>query len=106
MARADATKQQQTVTKRRLVIIASLTAVVVGFVLFSSYGVLSRYSHERHVEALQYKQQQLREREDSLRAVIKILRTDTVTLERLARERYGYVRPGEEVFIIRRDSQP
>lgn len=38
--------------------------------------------------------------EDSLRSVIKSLESDTTIIERLARERYGYVRPGEQVFII------
>jgi cell division protein FtsB len=41
---------------------------------------------------------------DSLRSVIRILETDTTEIERLARERYGYVREGEEVFVIKTDS--
>jgi cell division protein FtsB len=106
MARADVTTQQRAVTKKRLVIIATLTAIVIGFVLFSSYGVLSRYNHEGHVEVLQQEQSVLRLREDSLRRAIHTLLTDTTELERLARERYGYVRPGEQVFIIRRDTTP
>lgn len=104
MARADVTEQQRAVTKKRLIIIGSLTAIVLGFVMFSSYGVMSRYRHESHVAELREEQSRLRAQEDSLRNFIQVLKTDTVVLERLARERYGYVRPGEEVFIIRHDS--
>jgi cell division protein FtsB len=46
----------------------------------------------------------MRRVEDSLRAAIRHLETDTTEIERLARERYGYVREGEEVFIIKRDT--
>jgi cell division protein FtsB len=41
---------------------------------------------------------------DSLRRQVRILETDSTEIERLARERYGYIRPNEEVFIINRDT--
>ena len=42
--------------------------------------------------------------EDSLRGLIHDLQHDTLKIERLARERYGYLRPGERVYIIKRDT--
>jgi cell division protein FtsB len=38
--------------------------------------------------------------QDSLRTVIQALETDSLMIERLAREKYGMVRPGERVLIV------
>ena len=46
----------------------------------------------------------LRYENDSLRAWADSLRTDSATLERLAREQYGMVRPGETLYRVERDT--
>jgi len=105
MASSTVAIQQQRLTRKRLIVIGTLTAIVAAFVLFSNYGVIARYRHESTVTTLRNQLRVLRATEDSLRSVIHILETDTVELERLARERFGYIRPGEEVFIIKRNTQ-
>jgi cell division protein FtsB len=86
-------------TRKRLFTIAGLTLVVIVFVLFSNYGVITRLSL-----MLEQTMTTLKATSDSLRRQVRILETDSTEIERLARERYGYIRPNEEVFIINRDT--
>jgi cell division protein FtsB len=91
-------------TRKRLFTIAGLTLVVVVFVLFSNYGVITRLSLMSETEQLEQTMTTLKATSDSLRRQVRILETDSTEIERLARERYGYIRPNEEVFIINRDT--
>jgi cell division protein FtsB len=91
-------------TRQRLFTIAGLTLVVIVFVLFSNYGVITRLSLMSETEQLEQTMTTLKATSDSLRRQVRILETDSTEIERLARERYGYIRPNEEVFIINRDT--
>ncbi len=91
-------------TRKRLIVISVLTGVVVLFVLFSPYGVITRWSLERDVDRLVEQQQQIKTVGDSLRKVVYRLEHDTTEIERIAREQYGYIREGEEVYLIDRDT--
>jgi len=104
MAKPSVASQKRLMTRKRLIVIGVLTATIVVFVLFSSHGLLSRWRLTSERSDLQTEIEQLRAREDSLRSVISALQTDTLQIERLARERYGYIRPGERVYIIKRDT--
>jgi len=96
--------QQRRMTRKRVVIIGILTGVVVLFVLFSPYGVVTRWSLERDLQRMHEQQATIAATGDSLRRVIHTLTTDTLEIERIAREQYGYVRDGEEVYLIDRNS--
>lgn len=102
MAKQVVAIQKKRMTRKRLLVIGTLTSIVLAFVLFSSHGLLSRMRISSEANGLRSTQTQLRHEEDSLRREIKKLQSDTLEIERLARERYGYVRPGEKVFLIRR----
>ncbi len=91
-------------TRKRLFTIAGLTLVVVVFVLFSNYGVITRLTLMSETDQLEQTMTTLKATSDSLRRQVRILESDSTEIERLARERYGYVRPNEEVFIINRDT--
>ncbi len=97
-------EQQQTMTRKRLVLVVVLTVLVAGFVLFSQHGVITRFGLTSDTTDLSQQLMRQREVSDSLRKVIRVLETDTTEIERLARERYGYIRNGEEVFVISSDS--
>lgn len=96
--------QQRIMTRKRLITIVGLTLAVLAFILFSNYGVVTRLSLMSETSELEGHVNELRSTSDSLRRQIKILESDSTEIERLARERYGYVRPNEEVFIISRDT--
>jgi cell division protein FtsB len=97
--------QKKVMTRKRLIITAVFTGAIVLFVLFSSHGLLSRWRISSDHESLERQVISLKHTEDSLRALIKNLETDTLEIERLARERYGYIRPGERVFRIKRTTE-
>jgi cell division protein FtsB len=96
--------QKRVMTRKRLLIVAGMTLAVVVFILFSPYGVMTRFGLSREASSLQGDVDEMRRVEDSLRASIRHLEHDSTEIERLARERYGYIREGEEVFIIKRDT--
>jgi len=60
----------------------------------------ARIRLEMEKRELQEQIAQQQRRQDSLRKLIERLRTDTLYIEKLAREQYGMVRPGEEVYIF------
>ncbi|MBC8124966.1 MAG: septum formation initiator family protein [Candidatus Kapabacteria bacterium] len=96
--------QKRVMTRKRIYIIGGMTFVVVAFVLFSPYGVITRLNLASEIVGLEKTTTRMRATEDSLRKTAVRLQTDSTEIERLARERYGYVRPGEHVFIIKRDT--
>ena len=96
--------QKRVMTRKRLLVIALLSGVVVVFVLLSPYGILTRLRLESEHADLVRQLAGAKLHADSTRTVVKRLHDDTLEIERLARERYGYIRPGEEVYIIRRDT--
>lgn len=104
MARPSVASQKRLMTRKRLIVIGALTATIIAFVLFSSHGLLSRWRLSDERSSLSEEITDLRATEDSLRTLIRELRDDTLYIERLARERYGYLRPGERVYIIKRDT--
>lgn len=91
-------------TRKRLLVIGILTVIVALFVLLSTYGVFTRIGLEADKNTLQSALAVERRTEDSLRMEMQRLISDTSEIERLARENYGYVRHGEEVYIIKRDT--
>lgn len=96
--------QKQRMTRKRLIVIALLSGVVVVFVLLSPYGILTRLRLEGEHADLVQQVAEAKKQSDSTRTIVKRLQTDTLEIERLARERYGYIRAGEEVYIIKRDT--
>ena len=101
MARQSLATQKKVMTRKRLLIIGGLSAIVIAFVLFSSHGLLSRFRVTAERNALHEEVTDMKTREDSLRALINKLETDTLEIERLAREQYGFVKPGEKVYLIK-----
>lgn len=103
MAKELPIAQKKLMTRKRVVVISILTSALLLFVLFSSHGILSRVRIASETTDLHKIVTDAKKEEDSLRKEILNLQTDTIAIERLARERYGYIRPGEKVFVIHRD---
>jgi cell division protein FtsB len=71
------------------------------------YGTRDLLSLRRQVREEQSRIAALRHDVDSLNRVARLLKTDARTQERVARERYGMIRPGELLYqVVRRDSAP
>lgn len=105
MAKEMPVSQKKLMTRKRVIVIGILTAAILAFLLFSSHGILSRVGIASDAAQLRSTLSEMKHEEDSLRADIIKLQYDTLEIERLARERYGYVRPGEKVFVIKREQE-
>ncbi len=88
--------------RRRLLLSLLLVAPVLGFVTFSSYGLLTRIELEMEYARIEQDIRHEGERRDSLLLWNKRLRSDTLLIEKMAREDYGMIKPGETVYVLER----
>jgi cell division protein FtsB len=80
---------------------ATLVAIpVLAIFTFGNRGLIKRLELEHQVSDLRMGLYRDRAAGDSLRLEIQKLQRDTTTVERLARERYGMVRPGETIYKV------
>lgn len=86
--------------RKRLVVAVLFGVPFSAYVLFSSRGIFSRLNLELEKRELTESIQLYRQQQDSLKQTIKKLESDTVLIEKIARERYGMIKSGEKVFIV------
>lgn len=86
--------------RRNRWVIGIVFAIIAGFIIFSDHGVLTRFSLERQKISLKNKIEEEHRKKEVINSQIKHLQSDTLEIERIAREKYGMVKPGEEVFHI------
>ena len=93
-------RPQPLTTRRKLLLGAAMALPVLAIFTFGSRGLLKRAELEIRYDKTY--QQLYRERAvgDSLRSEIARMTSDTAAIERLARERYGLVRPGESIYRV------
>ena len=76
------------------------------FATFSSKGILQRMRLEEEKKIWQQKVQEAEAQRQQLEKQSKALETDTApggAVEKVARERYGMVRPGETVYKMKKE---
>ncbi len=74
------------------------------FGLFSGYGALTRYQLEAECTDIREQIAHQQHITDSLRRYANKILFDTLEIERIARERYGMIKPGETIYIIRAEN--
>ncbi|MEJ5286000.1 MAG: hypothetical protein CH6_4127 [Candidatus Kapaibacterium sp.] len=70
------------------------------YLFFSDFGYLNKWKLEREKKILLNQIKEELERRDSLEMRIKLLESDSLEIEKVAREKYGLVKEGEEVYAI------
>jgi cell division protein FtsB len=70
------------------------------------YATWDWWQLRREVRAERAALDSLRAEIDSLEIALRLLQRDPVTLERVARERYGMLRPGEIMFQVEIPEEP
>jgi cell division protein FtsB len=85
--------------KRKALIAAIVVAVAGAFFLFSPYGIIKSIKLAGQRTDAYNELLHIKKTNDSLRDKIHQIRTDTIEIERIAREKYGLVKKGERVFI-------
>jgi len=73
---------------------------VLGYIFFSDYGLYEGWQLETEKANIDADIQYQHTIRDSLNVIIKRLDKDDAEIERLARERYGMIKPGEEVLFV------
>jgi len=87
--------------RRSTLAIIFVLLMMLLFMLFSNYGLIKRLNLSNRKYILIEKIIHEKAVEDSLKNEIKLLENDKTAIEKLAREKYGMIRPGEKVFIFR-----
>ena len=84
---------------RRLILPVLATALLVGVLVVGVFPTRSYLSQRRAIAAAGAQAGQLGTTNDSLQNRVDQLQTDS-EVERLARQEYGLVKPGEEVYEV------
>lgn len=95
-------KLYQNPIKRHFVVGGVLICIILVFYLFTDYGIISKYNYISKRNELKDKSQRLITEIDSIKALTKQLKSDTLEMERLAREKYGMVKEGETVLFLKK----
>ncbi len=86
--------------RREIVLILLLLACfpLMYRVVFGSGGYLGLRTHRAELEKLQLENQALRQERNEILENIRLIKTDPAELERIARERYQWARPGDVIL--------
>ncbi len=103
MARISKQAGERPVDRRRRrelrVVLGVVLALALYYALFGGeYSVFELRSLSKRVALEQVRLDSLRVEVDSLEARADSLADDSATIERIARERYGMIRPGERLY--------
>jgi cell division protein FtsB len=80
--------------------LAALTFFGLGIFVFNDLGLLKWYSLRRERIRIQYEIDDLIQRESHLTEEIAKIKSDDTYLEKIAREKFQMVKPGEKVFRV------
>ena len=103
-------EQERPADRRRRRTVRVVLAVVLGVALYyalfgGEYSVFELRKLSKRVAQEQVRLDSLRVEVDSLEARADSLASDSATIERIARERYGMIRPGERLYrFVEEDS--
>lgn len=79
--------------------------IIIGAViLFSDYGLIKLFNLQYQKADLNNQIQIQYQIRDSLNTEIKAMKFDTIEIEKIAREKLGLIKPGEEIIILKKDN--
>ncbi|MCS7230085.1 MAG: septum formation initiator family protein [Candidatus Kryptonium sp.] len=82
-------------------IFISIVIALLFYLVFAEKGLIKRVKLEIELKKLKKEIEKIENENASLREKIHKLETDPKEIERIAREKYGMAKEGEEVFIIK-----
>ncbi len=86
--------------RKKLIIRVIIITLILFFMIFSDYGFLTSVKLWWNIGDLRDKITSEQNLNDSLNKRINVLLKDSTEMERIAREHYGMIKPGEKVYII------
>jgi len=87
--------------KLSYVIVFVVIILILLVLTFSDRGFYDNYVYRKKLNELQTTIDSLKRVNDSLTVEIELLRTSNDKIEKVAREKYGMIKPGEKVYRIR-----
>jgi len=81
-------------------VVVGMTMLILAIFVAGDVGLWNLWSTQKDLETLQGDISSLEEETAYLRREIESLKTDPFALEKVAREKYGYLRPGDRVYRI------
>jgi|YNPNPStandDraft_1061719.scaffolds.fasta_scaffold55513_2 cell division protein FtsB len=87
--------------KLSYVIVFVVIILILLVLTFSDRGFYDNYVYRKKLNELQTTIDSLKRVNDSLAVEIELLRTSNDKIEKVAREKYGMIKPGEKVYRIR-----
>lgn len=91
--------QSVRINKKKYILIAVVLLFTFYFI-FSDYGLIKRFSLELELKSKNKEVEACKTTKDSLNKIIYKLQTDSLEIERIAREKYGMTKDNEEVYYI------
>ena len=74
--------------------------IMLSFLLFTDYGLLTRFELELKKIDIVKEMESEKSKTKELKELKETLKSNSTEIERIAREKYGYIRKGEEVYFI------
>jgi cell division protein FtsB len=99
-SKGDVNRWKQTAHGMGLAVGLALAVVLVASFFFADMGMMKYLAMQDHVDRLGQEIQDLERDNAALRQEIIRLQHDSAYIERMARDRLGYVRKGETVYQI------
>jgi cell division protein FtsB len=87
--------------KLSYVIVFVVIILILLVLTFSDRGFYDNYVYRKKLNELQTTIDSLKRVNDSLAVEIELLKTSNDKIEKVAREKYGMIKPGEKVYRIR-----
>ena len=72
---------------------------ILYYLFFGAYGFINIFKLKRKERSLRKTRQELQIREEALLDSLKKIKTDTILLEKIAREKLGMIKSGDTVII-------
>ncbi len=86
--------------KKKYIFRAIIIALILFVMFFSDYGFITTVKLIFRIDGIREQIEKAKIENDSLKKRRYILINDSTEIERIAREHYGLIKPGERVYII------
>jgi cell division protein FtsB len=90
--------------RRKSFVYLAIILIILSYAVFGKKGILQRVELELENRALQEKLKDEKEKTLMYQKEIELLKTSDGKIEKVAREKYGMTREGEEIFKVVIDS--
>lgn len=78
----------------------TIVLIILLVLTFSNQGFYDHYLQKKKLSELEARIDSMKKVNDSLKTEIELLKSNSQKIEKVAREKYGLIKPGEKVYKI------